>query len=162
MNKELQQAFEETHFIVHHTPPFTLRIGWQSPELDALLQATGHSCAAFITAWNPMCHALDPTENHQRQQRLINELNARNLTALLGIGQHPNNGWPGEESFLILGIQLEEAKALARKFEQFAFVWAQRNGVAELITMQTAPPEEVRHEREKTLPKSVESIRNAR
>jgi len=38
---------------VHHQPAFTLRIGQHSPELDALLQASGHDCAAFITACNP-------------------------------------------------------------------------------------------------------------
>jgi hypothetical protein len=59
------------------------------------------------------------------------------MTALPGIGQHPNNGWPGEESLLVLGLQLEAAKALAHKHEQLAFVWTPRNGVSELVTMST-------------------------
>ena len=47
---ELLRAFEETHHIVHHQPPFTLRIGQHSTELDALLDARRQDSAAFITA----------------------------------------------------------------------------------------------------------------
>lgn len=129
----LRQAFEETHYIVHHQPPFTLRIGQHSPELDALLKDTGHDCAAFITAWNPMSQPLSQEEDRSRQQSLLKEINARGLTALQGIGQHPNNGWPGEESILVPGLQLEAARAMARKFEQLAFVWVKQAGPAELI-----------------------------
>jgi hypothetical protein len=133
MNDELHRAFQETHFIVYHQPPFTLRIGQPSPELDALLQASGYDCAAFITAWNPMCQTLDVTENQRRQQSLKSELDARDLIALLGIGQHPSNGWPGEESILVLGLQFDAARALAKTYGQLAFVWVDINQPAELI-----------------------------
>lgn len=49
MNDELQRAFEETHFIVHQEPPVTLRIGQHCPELDGLLQVTGHMSGAVST-----------------------------------------------------------------------------------------------------------------
>lgn len=129
----LLRAFQETHYIVHHQPPFTLRIGQYSLELDALLKDTGHGCAAFITAWNPMSQPLSQEENRSRQQSLIHEVNARGLTALLGIGQHPSNGWAGEESILVPGLQLEAARAIARKFEQLAFVWSKKDHPVELI-----------------------------
>lgn len=133
MNDELQRAFEETHFIVHQEPPFTLRIGQHCPELDGLLQVTGHDCAAFITAWNPMCQALDPSENRQRQQSLMDELAKRKLTTLSGIGQHPSNGWQGEDSVLVLGMQLEAARALAKTYGQLAYVWSSIHKPVELI-----------------------------
>ncbi len=129
----LRQAFEETHYIVQHQQPFTLRIGQHSQELDALLKDTGHDCAAFITAWNPMSQPLSTEENRSRQQSLLNEINAIGLTALQGIGQHPSNGWPGEESILVPGLQLEAARALARTFRQLAFVWVKQAGSVELI-----------------------------
>lgn len=135
MNDDLQRAFEETHFIVHHRPQFTLRIGQTSPELDELLQATGQDSAAFITAWNPMCQMLELHVNRQRQKSLKDELDVQSLTTIPGIGQHPTNGWPGEESLLVLGLQLETARALAHKHEQLAFVWTPRNGVSALETM---------------------------
>lgn len=135
MNDELQRAFEETHFIVHHhhQPPFTLRIGQPSPELDALLKAMGHDSAVFITAWNPMCQALNPTENQQRQQSLIDELDVPGLFTLPGIGQHPSNGWAGEESVLVMGLQRNAARALAKLYGQLAYVWIDIHQPAELI-----------------------------
>jgi len=133
LSHKLQRAFEETHYTVHHQPAFTLRIGQHSPELDALLQASGHDCAAFITACNPQGQRLDASDNRQRQQNLLDELDARDLTTLPGSGQHPDNGWPAEESVLVLGLQFQAARALARGFGQLAFVWADRHQVAELI-----------------------------
>ena len=129
----LRQAFEETHYIVQHQPPFTLRIGQHSPELDALLKDAGYDCAAFITAWNPMSKPLSTEENRSRQQNLLNEVNAIGLTALQGIGQHPSNGWLAEESILVPGLQLEAARAVANTFGQLAFVWVKQAGWVELI-----------------------------
>lgn len=129
----LRQAFEETHYIVHHLSPFTLRIGQHSPELDALLQETGHDCATFITAWNPLSQLLSLEENQKRQQNLLNEVNERGLVRLSGIGQHPSNGWPSEESILVPGLQQEAARAIARKFSQLAFVWAEKGHPVKLI-----------------------------
>jgi len=134
----LRQAFEETHYIVHHHPPFTLRIGQHSPGLDTLLNDAGHDCAAFITAWNPMCQALSQEENRSRQQSLLDEINGRGLIVLPGIGQHPNNGWSGEESVLVLGLQLEAARAIATTYEQLAFVWAKKGYSVELIELSSA------------------------
>ncbi len=125
MNDELQRAFEETHYIVHHVPPFTLRIGLTCSELDALLQATGHDCAAFITAWNPMSEPLPEVENRMHQQRLVDELTDKGYRCIPGIGQHPDNGWPGEESVLVPGLQLGEARLISKAYRQWAFVWAE-------------------------------------
>jgi hypothetical protein len=133
MPPELKKAFEETHYIVHHEPPFTLRIGQTCPGLDELLYAGKYKGAAFITAWNPYSQQLSPAENGCRQTELLKELQSRSLSYLTGIGQHPKNGWEGEESFLILGIDLQAAKALAQKFEQWAFVWTTSKGVSTLV-----------------------------
>lgn len=133
MTGSLFKAFEETHYIVHHQQPFTLRIGQSSPDLDALLQATGRDCAAFITAWNPMSQQLSQNENQRRQKNMLNELNARNLSIVCGIGQHPTNGWPGEESILVLGLELDAARTVAKAFGQIAFVWASKGALVQLV-----------------------------
>ncbi len=129
----LRQAFEETDYIVHHQPPFVLRIGQPSPELDALLQAHGQGCAAFITAWNPMAQALPEAENRARQQALQQELSERGLQCIAGIGQHPANGWPGEESVLAMGLQAEAALALCGRYGQLACVVYRAGGKAQLL-----------------------------
>lgn len=138
MNEDLRRAFEETHYIVHHQPAFTLRIGQNSPQLDALLRDAGHDCAAFLTAWNPKSRALSEPENRARQQALLDELKRQGLTGIDGIGQHPDNGWPGEESVLVLDIAFDAACNLAQQHGQFAFVWCAIGKPCELIV--TPPP----------------------
>jgi len=130
---DLWTAYRQTHYIVHHLPPFTLRIDQHCHELDELLEREGLDCAAYITAWNPMSQALSNPENHRRQQDLGQELDYRGLKYLPGIGQHPSNGWPGEDSLLVLGLLLEAARIVAKAWEQQAFVWARKGSPVQLI-----------------------------
>jgi hypothetical protein len=92
-------------------------------------------CAAFITGWNPYSREVDESENRDRQKELATELACRSLTFLEGIGQHSSNNWPGEESVLILGLDLEAAKTLGSRFEQNAIVWCGSDGVPQLILL---------------------------
>jgi len=130
----LKAAYKETHYRVHHEPPFTLLIGKTSQEMLGLFKQTGNHSAAFITAWNPYSKALPVEQNHQRQNSLRAVITARGLSSIPGIGQHPSNNWPGEESLLILGIDFEAVRAVARKFEQWAFVWIPASGIPELVS----------------------------
>ena len=130
---ELRRAFEETHYQIHHQSPFTLRIGQLSPELDALLHASGHSCAAFITACNPMSEPLPDAENRARQQQLVDELMRQGHVCIPGLGQHPGNGWSGEESALVLGLPKSDALQIARTHRQWAFVWVALGQTAQLV-----------------------------
>jgi hypothetical protein len=122
----LLRAFEETHFIVHHETQITLRVGKLNSDLDLIPDANRYQNAAFITAWNPMCQSLTDTENQVRQKLLIDEIKAQGFQCLHGIGKHPTNGWPGEESVLIFGISFRQATEMAKKFQQIAFVWLDR------------------------------------
>ncbi len=90
-------------------------------------------CSAFITAWNPFSQPLTAQENEERHQALIAEIKSRSLSFLPGVGQHPSNNWLGEQSVLVLGLSLEAAKTLGRRFEQNAVVWTGRDGVPQLV-----------------------------
>jgi hypothetical protein len=68
----------------------------------------------FITACNPQSQELGPARNQRRQEEFPKELRQRSLKYLAGVGHHPNGGWPGEPSFLILGLELEAAKSLGQ------------------------------------------------
>ena len=133
MQEHLQSAFEETHYIVHHEPPFTMNIGKPCPELKKLMAERNALGAAFITAWNPFAQKLSDKENEARQQELKATLKKRGLAFIDGIGQHPSNGWQGEPSVLILDIDREAAKALAGHYEQLAFVWADKIAFPQLL-----------------------------
>jgi hypothetical protein len=60
-------------------------------------------------------------------------LRARSLRAYPGVGQHPQNGWPGESSFLVMGLSLASAKILAAAFDQNALVWSGADATPRLI-----------------------------
>lgn len=133
---ELLQAFNETEYIVHYERPFTLHIGQPCPELKALMAEHNALSAAFITAWNPFSQNLPAKENIARQDELKANLKMRGLICIDGIGKHPSDNWPGEASVLVLNLDLEAAKSLARHYEQHAFVWFVSSGLPALIDPQ--------------------------
>lgn len=136
IDPEIIQAYLETHYHVHGGAPAILRVGEASASLAALHDASGVKCSTFMTAWNPFSRqATDEADNARRQAALASELAQRGLTFIDGIGQHPSNAWPGEPSFLVLGLALEDAKALGARHEQNAIIWSGADAVPQLILL---------------------------
>jgi hypothetical protein len=131
----LQAAYAETEFRVDGPSSFVLRIGHPSEQLALAHVQQQVSCSAYLTACNPRSAPLSDTDNQQRQLALAAELTRRGLYFLPGVGQHPYNGWPGEPSYLVFGLSLEEAMALGRDWEQNAIVWAGEDAVPQLILL---------------------------
>ncbi|MFC4703233.1 DUF3293 domain-containing protein [Paraburkholderia caffeinitolerans] len=129
------QAYLETHYEVLGDAPAMLRPGQFNAALAALHEARQVACSAFITACNPLSKSLDPATNVARQETLARELDALGFAYIEGVGQHPSNQWPGEASFLVLGMTLDTAKALAKKYEQNAIVWCGADAVPQLILL---------------------------
>ena len=129
------QAYRETEYRVFAEAGFTLRVGQASAELLAAHKRHKTHCSAFLTACNPLSQAFDAASNAERQAALAQELNNQGLVFESGIGQHPSNGWPGEESLLVYGLELEAAKALGTRFEQNALVWCGADAVPQLILL---------------------------
>ena len=129
------QAYRETEYRVLAEPVFTLRVGQASAELFAIHKLHKTDCSAFLTACNPYSQAFDAASIAQRQVGLAKELKQRSLAFEPGIGQHPGNGWPGEDSFLVYGLTLEAAKALGTRLEQNAFIWSGTDAVPQLILL---------------------------
>ena len=129
------QAYRETDYRVFAEPDFTLRVGQASAELFAIHKLHKTDCSAFLTACNPYSQAFDAASNAQRQVGLAKELKQRSLAFAPGIGQHPGNGWPGEDRLLEYGLTLEAAKALGTRLEQNAFIWSGTDAVPQLILL---------------------------
>ena len=134
-NKSLIRAYQETEYRVTQGHSLVLRIDTPSPDLASLYQAKGVSCAAFITACNPFSNLLSNEENAKRQASLSAELKRRSLCFFAGVGQHPSGNWPGEPSFLVLGLALEAAKSLGKAHEQNAVVWCGADAVPKLVLL---------------------------
>jgi hypothetical protein len=131
----LIKAYEATNFHVSVNPEFILNINNPSGELQGIYKIHHLNCAAFITAWNPFSKPLSKTENIERNAKLKQELTNQCYLLLDGYGQHPLKEWPAEDSFLVLGLDLEQAKALGVKYEQNAVVWCDYDSIPKLILL---------------------------
>lgn len=130
-------AYLETDYCVAAPSPFVLRVGIASECLAKLHKQFRASCSAFVTACNPRSQGVGEIVNAQRQEDLANELNRRSLTCFDGIGMQPagNWNWPGEPSYLVLGLSLEVAKELGNKYDQNAIIWCGSDAIPELVLL---------------------------
>jgi hypothetical protein len=131
----LIKAYEATNFHVSVNPEFILNINKPSAELQKLYKMRHVNCAAFITAWNPFSKSLSETENIKRNAQLQRELSTQGHVILNGYGQDPLKEWPAEDSYLVLGLGLEQAKALGIQYEQNAVVWCDIDAIPKLILL---------------------------
>lgn len=128
-------AYRQTEYRVCGDSGAVLKVGVRSAQLARLHAAHQTDCSSFITACNPLGAVLDESVNAQRQQALAAQLSRRSLVALPGVGQHPWNGWPGEPSYLVLGLSRQAAQELGRQFAQNALIWSGADAVPELILL---------------------------
>ena len=127
----LKQKYLDTDYIISDDPPLLMKIGEQSDDLRVLLGSMGVETAAFMTAWNPRSEHLTDDENDDRQGALLTDIETIRLNYLVGYGQ--GEDWL-EYSYLVLGIDKDQATAMAMRFEQNAYVWIGPAGIPELIT----------------------------
>jgi hypothetical protein len=66
---------------------------------------------------------------------MLGELSASGLAFVEGVGNDPSNIWPGERSFLVLGLVPEAAKSLGAQFGQNAIVWSGADAIPRLILL---------------------------
>uniref|UniRef100_UPI0040494B10 DUF3293 domain-containing protein n=1 Tax=Flavobacterium sp. TaxID=239 RepID=UPI0040494B10 len=124
--QEIHQAFLDTTYKVFAKPNFIIKI-------NKVIAETQHlNSWAFITAWNPLPKILTIEQNRQRNRQLEDDLIKLDLKYCTSIGISEDDKW-SEESFFIENISVPKANQLAVKYGQLAFVFGQKNEVAELI-----------------------------
>ena len=135
MDEGLLRAYGQTLFVadVPSCGHVCIRIGEKTDLMDELLDSTGASTWAFITASNPASIPLTPQDNQDRNVELGDRIASLGLTAWPGVGQSQHDDWPPEESLLVLGVDRNLAVQLGREFGQFAIVVGVRGGPAELV-----------------------------
>ncbi|MCV2365844.1 DUF3293 domain-containing protein [Paucibacter sp. DJ1R-11] len=132
---DLILAYRQTDFHVYGDQPTVLRVDMVNDVLVAVHRSNGVSGSAFITACNPHSRALSEQENVQRQSALAQELQERGVHFVEGCGQHASNKWPGEPSYLVMGLSLADAKALGHRLEQNAILWSGADAVPKLVLL---------------------------
>lgn len=116
----------------------TLRVDEHSEPLSLLFAATGHRCAAFLTACNPFGAVENLEANMKACADLRNSLDrhvARPEQIIEGESIDPLGKWPAEKSFLALGLDLETSQTLGMEFGQNAIVWAGAEAIPRLILL---------------------------
>lgn len=112
-----------------------LQIGIPSEELAAAIGATHYSGAAFITAENPYSMPTPAQENAVSMAALKSELEALGASVFEGVGRGDDPAWPGEASYLAVGLSRDQACVLGRKYQQNAIVWIGVHGTPELVLL---------------------------
>lgn len=135
IDPETIQAYLETEYRVLGEQCLTLQVGQACPGLFALHRRHKVECSAFLTACNPFSQRCDEAANAVRQEALASELTRRSLAFVPGIGEHPSRRWPGEDSLLVFGLDLESAKILGARYEQNGLIWSGADGVPQLILL---------------------------
>ncbi|MEJ7709021.1 MAG: DUF3293 domain-containing protein [Pyrinomonadaceae bacterium] len=135
MSRELEEAYRRTTYVVEVSgkKEIHLRIGERSAALDNLLSDRRMSHWAFVSAFNPRSNRLSDAENAERHQQLVRRVRELGCAMLPGRGVGDNPAWPAEASLLIFQLAPEDARRLAREFEQNAFVVGRKNDPAELL-----------------------------
>ena len=115
-----------------------LRVDQRCQPLSRLFSASGHRCAAFITACNPSGMRQGPQQNLAANKRLRERLNqyvSGPDDIIEGMGLDPSEDWPGEESFLVLGLDLEVSRTLGDEFQQNAILWVNADAIPRLVLL---------------------------
>ncbi len=132
--EKLLRAYLNTNYRVYDGDHVEiLRIGEPSEHVRRTMIHHAATSACLITAWNPLSQRYDESENMRRNHLLATELRTNKLTFLRAAGGNPDDSWPVEESFLVLGPGIREVLAWCRTFQQHAAVWIPCNGVPILL-----------------------------
>lgn len=135
LQTELIEAYRKTDFRVLGSQNFTLRVDTVSEPLRRLFEEEGVRSAAFVTAWNPYSAPTAVDDNHRAQTALRQRLARDGYTTIDGFGIDPTSDWAGEDSVLILGMSLDQAKCLGDELKQNAIIWADEDAVPRLILL---------------------------
>lgn len=131
---ELFESYLKTDYVIEDgAVNLSLRIGEKNSDLEELLLKFRENTSAYLTAYNPYSKQLSRAENEIRQTELISILKENGHKFFYGYGQGDNADWTPEPSVLVLGIDFNKAFEIARRFEQNAFVFAEKGKPPVLI-----------------------------
>ncbi|MDN5754014.1 MAG: DUF3293 domain-containing protein [Nitrosospira sp.] len=153
ISEELVAAYRSTDYRIESSiesgcDAFILHVDLHSEPLARLFAASGHRCAAFITACNPFSLPQSPEANLAACARLRDRLDrqlrrratqvtqpAQAHQIIEGTGCDPSGVWPAEKSFLALGLDLEVSQAIGREFGQNAIIWCGPDAIPKLFLL---------------------------
>ncbi len=91
--------------------------------------------AAFLPACNPGSEIQSADVNAEAYARLGAELTAAGDHLVQGAGEDPTGVWTAEPSYLVLGMALDAAQEVGRRYGQNAIVWSGADAVPTLVLL---------------------------
>ncbi|WP_353150928.1 DUF3293 domain-containing protein [Pollutimonas bauzanensis] len=132
----LLTAFLETNYVVFSpAASFSLRIGKYSAGLAKLMSEHRANTAAILTAYNPGAAPVDIKANRDAQKLLLDSIQMQSVSYFFGENIPADADGPLEPTIVVMGMQLEQARALAEQFKQLAFVFSDARAIPELVWM---------------------------
>ena len=131
---EFSDTYSHAEYVVISSPPVIFKIDELCTELDQLMDSCHVSLASFITACNPKGLPQSDGENVLAMNQLQAAIDDLRLPYFKGFGRDPEGTWK-EDSYLIMGIELDQACQLGSLFEQNAIVMLAHNMVPKLVWM---------------------------
>lgn len=129
-------AYSNTNYVVFNEgDQFVLNVGQFSPIVKQLYNKTNSNCAVYITAYNPFGMQQDSQSNLIANNRLYEELKIYASEIYQGAGADPEGLWPPEPSFLAIGVSLQIATIIGKKYRQDAILWVDEAGIPQLILL---------------------------
>jgi hypothetical protein len=136
IHPEKVRAFKATDYrLGYSSQDIVLNIGQRSERLAALFAQRGVNCGAFITAYNPRGTIQSDAANERGHADLADLLREHGSPVIEGSGSEEGTEWPAEKSWFALGLKLDPAKALGRRFDQDAIVWVGPDAIPQLILL---------------------------
>ncbi|MBU6245653.1 MAG: DUF3293 domain-containing protein [Actinomycetales bacterium] len=122
-----QELFEQYQAAIVSTQDPDL--GWTDPALLCMRRAQS---AVVLTAWNPGFDRPGAQANRERNRMLGQRLEDAGFEAWPADGADPDGSF-AEEGFLVWGMPIDQACALAGEFGQFAVFAYDSEGVRSVV-----------------------------
>jgi hypothetical protein len=130
------RAYLATDYRLGHTSQdIVLNIGKRSDRLAAMFVERSVNCGAFLTAFNPRGAIQPDAANERSHAELAHLLQEHGVASIEGSGSEGGTDWRAEKSWFALGLQLDPAKGIGRRFDQDAIVWVGPDAVPQLILL---------------------------
>ncbi len=108
-----------------------LKVGIRNIDLDRIMVRHFAHEWAFLTPCNPGSIELAQSDNGYRIKAFAEEISS--YPNWEGYGVDPEGRWPAEFSFLIAGLNLTDARELAIRYGQFAFLYGKTFHTSALV-----------------------------
>lgn len=120
ISSSLRQAYQQTDYLFIDI--WTIKTRDHTPDIITRLSELGIDTFAIITAYNPYSHHTTDEQNISNNQQLQQVIISKGYKYLIGEWKDPSWQRPSEPSFLIINIDLDQAKERWSQYGQNAIV----------------------------------------